>query len=54
MLKLELTIEEVNNILSHLDKGVYGQVAGLIAKIREQAVPQLEKKEEPKATKKEK
>jgi len=42
-LKLELALEEVNKILVHLDNGIHKEVAALIAKIKSQAIPQLEK-----------
>lgn len=52
MLKFELSIDEVNKILAHLGKGSFEQVADLISKIKEQAIPQLTpeetKQEEPK------
>jgi hypothetical protein len=40
-MKLELEIAEVNNILAALSKFPFEQVAELIAKIREQAIPQV-------------
>lgn len=47
MITLSLTIDEVNGILAYLGKGPYEQVVGLVAKIKDQAVPQL-KAAEPK------
>lgn len=37
---LNLNVNEVNGILAALSQMPYGQVAELIAKIREQAMPQ--------------
>lgn len=49
MIKLELSLEEINKVLIHLSKGTFEQVADLITKIKEQAVPQLNlEAEEPK------
>lgn len=42
MFKLELTLDEVNLILATLGKAPYETVAGLVAKIREQAQPQFD------------
>jgi hypothetical protein len=42
MLKFELSIDEANLILAALGKAPFEQVAGLIAKLREQAAPQLQ------------
>ncbi len=47
-MKLELEIAEVNTILQGLIQLPYGQVAGLIAKVQEQAKEQLPKEEAPK------
>lgn len=48
--KLELSIDEVNVILEALNEGKHKIVAGIISKIREQAIPQVspqaEKKED--------
>lgn len=41
MIKLELSIAEVNAVLQALGAGAYNQVADLIAKVREQAIPQV-------------
>ena len=40
-IKLELHIDEVNAILTSLSQQRFDQVAGLIGKIREQAIPQI-------------
>jgi hypothetical protein len=48
MIKLELTLEEINVALKHLGNGVYSEVGALIAKIHGQALPQIPKAEEPK------
>jgi hypothetical protein len=40
---LELTLEEINVIMAMLGRQPYEQVEKLIAKIREQALPQLPK-----------
>lgn len=42
MIKLELTIEEVNTILRTLGKHPFDEVVTLIGKIREQGQPQAE------------
>lgn len=41
-IRLELSIEEVNQILTALGQLPYAQVATLIEKMRNQAKPQLE------------
>lgn len=41
MFKFELTLEEANLVLAALGKAPFEQVAGLITKIKEQAMPQL-------------
>ncbi len=46
MIKLELSIEETNKIIFALAEQPYKHVADLIAKVREQAVPQAESKKE--------
>lgn len=46
MIKLELTLEEINTALKHLGAGVYAEVGALIAKIHGQALPQIPKAEE--------
>lgn len=45
MIKLELTVDEVNLTLSALVKKPYEEAAALIDKIRSQAIPQVEKPE---------
>lgn len=45
MINLTLSLEQVNQILGILGKAPYEQSAGLIALIREQAIPQLPKEE---------
>jgi len=40
-IKLELTLDEVNAVLNALGNMPYAQVAPLVEKIKEQAVPQL-------------
>jgi hypothetical protein len=42
MIKLELTIDEINMALKHLGNGIYTDVGQLIAKIHAQALPQVE------------
>ena len=46
MIDLNLSVDEVNVIMGALGRQPYEQVEGLIAKIREQAIPQLPKAEE--------
>ena len=41
MIDLNFSVDEVNVIMGALGRQPYEQVEGLIAKIREQAVPQL-------------
>jgi len=41
MIHLELEIADVNNILGALSKFPFEQVADLIGKIRDQAIPQV-------------
>jgi len=41
MIKLELTVEEVNGILQALGNAPYAQVVSLVEKIKEQAIPQV-------------
>lgn len=53
MIKLELTLDEINAILNSLGNLPYSQVSLLIEKVRGQAIPQLqqnqpEEQEEPK------
>lgn len=45
MLKLELSIEDVNKILDHLRRGQWEAVNDLIVKIKTQGIAQLEQKE---------
>lgn len=45
MIELKLDLNEVNGILNALGNMPYVQVKDLIAKIQQQAQPQLEKKE---------
>jgi hypothetical protein len=40
-IKLDLHIDEVNAVLTSLGQQRFDQVAGLIGKIREQAIPQI-------------
>jgi hypothetical protein len=42
MIKLELTLEEVNYVLASVGKNPYEQCAPLVAKIHGQAMPQVE------------
>ena len=42
-LKLELTVADTNNVLAALGKMPFEQVAGLVDKIRNQAVPQVQR-----------
>lgn len=41
-IKLELHVDEVNGILGALGQLPYAQVAGLVEKIRVQAIPQVQ------------
>ena len=41
IIKLELTLAEVNGIMASLGNMPYGQVAPLIDKVRAQAIPQV-------------
>jgi hypothetical protein len=45
MITLTITNEEANAIMGMLGRQPYEQVEALIAKIREQAIPQLPKEE---------
>jgi hypothetical protein len=47
MIKLELTVEEVNNILQGLGQLPYIQVTSLVEKIKEQATPQVQSQQTP-------
>jgi hypothetical protein len=40
-IKLELTLDEVNAVMGALGNMPYAQIAPLVEKIKEQAVPQL-------------
>lgn len=40
--KLSLTLDEINGIIGTLSMLPFGQVAGLVNKIREQAIPQVQ------------
>jgi len=42
MIKLDLTIEEINYILKSVGKNPYEECAPLVSKIHGQAVPQVE------------
>jgi hypothetical protein len=42
MIKLELTLEEVNYVLKSIGKNPYEECAPLVNKIHAQAVPQVE------------
>lgn len=42
MIKLELTVEEVNGILQALGNMPYTQVVNLVEKIKTQGIPQVE------------
>lgn len=46
MIKLELTIEEVNYVLASVGKNPYAECAPLVHKIHEQAKPQVPVKTE--------
>jgi hypothetical protein len=41
IIKLELTLDEVNQIMAALGNMPYAQIAPLVEKVKEQAVPQL-------------
>jgi hypothetical protein len=41
LITLSLTLTEVNGVLTSLGNMPYGQVANLVEKIRDQAVPQI-------------
>ena len=47
MINLKLELEEINTILKHLGNGIYAEVGQLIAKLHGQALPQVQKAEEP-------
>ena len=42
MIKLELTVEEVNGVLQSLGNMPYAQVVALVENIRNQAIPQIQ------------
>lgn len=42
MIKLELTLEEINYILTAVGKNPYAECAPLVSKIHAQAMPQVE------------
>jgi len=42
MIKLDLTLEEVNYVLKSIGRNPYDECAPLVAKIHGQAVPQIE------------
>lgn len=46
MIHLELELAEVNGVLSALGKFPFEQVADLVAKIRDQAIPQVPEEED--------
>lgn len=41
-IKLELTVDETNAVLGWISRGPFNEVAGLIDKIRSQALPQYQ------------
>jgi hypothetical protein len=45
-MKLELSLDEINKILGVLGRQPYQEVEQLIAKVRRQALPQLQEPEE--------
>lgn len=47
-IKLDLELAEVNVVLNTLGQLPHSQVEGLVNKIRQQAIPQVEQPEEPK------
>ena len=47
MIKIELSIEEINVVLAALGRMPYEAVAGLIPKIQQQGQEQLQKEETP-------
>jgi hypothetical protein len=47
MINLQLEVQEVEAVLNHLAKGLFADVANLIAKIRTQAIPQVQPAEQP-------
>ena len=51
MITLNLELQELNSILTALGQMPYAQVAELVDKIRQQAIPQVQNEETPKETK---
>jgi hypothetical protein len=47
MIKLELTVEEVNGVLQSLGNMPYAQVVALVENIRNQATPQVQAQSTP-------
>lgn len=47
MINLQLEVKEVESILKHLSGGLFAEVADIIAKIRMQAIPQVQQPAEP-------
>ena len=47
MIKLELTVEEVNGVLQALGNMPYAQVVALVENIRNQATPQVQSQPAP-------
>ena len=47
MINIQLEVAEVEAVLKKLAEGAYNEVAGLIAKIHGQALPQVPKPTEP-------
>ena len=45
-IKLNLTLDEVNGIIGTLSMLPFNQIAGLVQKIREQAIPQVQAADE--------
>lgn len=45
MIKLELTLDEVNKVLQSLGNAPYSQVFELVEKIKGQAIPQIQQTE---------
>jgi len=46
MIKLDLTLEEINYVLASVGKNPYSECAPLVAKIHGQALPQIPAKSE--------
>jgi len=51
MITLNLELQELNGILTALGQMPYAQVAELVEKIRQQAIPQVQNEETSKETK---